>query len=249
MITIKSKREINIMREAGRIVALTREAVKPFIKPGISTLKLDQIAEEFIRKQGAIPSFKGYNGFPNSICTSVNEVVVHGIPSKDKILKQGDIIALDIGVYYKGYHADSAWTYGVGNISSEDQRLLDITKESLYKGLEQAKPNNYVSDISHAIESFVKPYGYGIVEEFTGHGIGLNLHEKPFIPNFGEPKQGEILKPGMTLCIEPMINRGTKKVLIKKDNWTTVTKDRSNSAHFEHMIVITEEGYEILTEL
>ncbi len=249
MIIIKSKREIEFMREAGRIVALTQKELKKHIKPGVSTKQLDAIAEEFIVKNGGTPSFKGYHGFPGSICSSVNEVVVHGIPSDDVILKEGDIITVDVGVIYKGYHGDGAWTFPVGKISPEDEQLLDVTLKSLYKGLEQAKPNNRVSDISHAIESYVKPYGYGIVEEFTGHGIGKNLHEDPFIPNFGAPNLGPLLRKGMTLCIEPMINKGTKEVEVLSDNWTAVTVDRKKSAHFEHMIVITKDGYSILTEL
>ncbi|MCF7930759.1 MAG: type I methionyl aminopeptidase [Acholeplasmataceae bacterium] len=248
MIQIKSKREIELMREAGRILELTRQMLEEHIKPGISTHQLDQLAENFISNLGATPSFKGYHGFPGSICASINEVVVHGIPSKKEILKEGDIITLDFGVNYKGYHADSATTYPVGEIKPEIQQLLDVTKKSLYIGLEQAKPGNRVSDISHAIESFVKPYGYGIVEEFTGHGIGRDLHEEPFVPNFGKPNQGPILKPGMTFCVEPMINLGTKRVKVLTDNWTTITVDRKPSAHFEQMIVITETGYEILTK-
>lgn len=236
------------MREAGRILELTRQMLEEHIKPGISTHQLDQLAENFISNLGATPSFKGYHGFPGSICASINEVVVHGIPSKKEILKEGDIITLDFGVNYKGYHADSATTYPVGEIKPEIQQLLDVTKKSLYIGLEQAKPGNRVSDISHAIESFVKPYGYGIVEEFTGHGIGRDLHEEPFVPNFGKPNQGPILKPGMTFCVEPMINLGTKRVKVLTDNWTTITVDRKPSAHFEQMIVITETGYEILTK-
>lgn len=236
------------MREAGRILELTRQMLEEHIKPGISTHQLDQLAENFISNLGATPSFKGYHGFPGSICASINEVVVHGIPSKKDILKEGDIITLDFGVNYKGYHADSATTYPVGEIKPEIQQLLDVTKKSLYVGLEQAKPGNRVSDISHAIESFVKPYGYGIVEEFTGHGIGRDLHEEPFVPNFGKPNQGPILKPGMTFCVEPMINLGTKRVKVLTDNWTTITVDRKPSAHFEQMIVITETGYEILTK-
>ena len=247
MILIKSQREIELMREAGRILDLTRQMLETHIKPGISTLQLDALAEDFILKLGATPSFKGYHGFPGSICTSINEVVVHGIPSSKHILKEGDIITLDFGVNYKGYHADSATTYPVGQVSDEVQKLLEITEKSLYVGLEQAKPGNYVSDISHAIESYVKPFGYGIVEEFTGHGIGRSLHEDPYVPNFGQPKQGPVLKPGMTFCVEPMLNLGTKRVKILSDNWTTVTTDRKPSAHFEHMIVITETGYEILT--
>ncbi len=247
MILIKSQREIELMREAGRILDLTRQLLEHQIKPGVSTLQLDALAEEHIRHLGATPSFKGYHGFPGSICTSINEVVVHGIPSAKHVLKEGDIITLDFGVNYKGYHADSATTYPVGQVTREIQQLLDVTEKSLYIGLEQAKPGNHVSDISYAIESFVKPFGYGIVEEFTGHGIGRDLHEEPYVPNFGKPKQGPVLKPGMTFCVEPMINLGTKRVKILSDNWTTVTSDRKPSAHFEHMIVITETGYEILT--
>ncbi|MGI6360586.1 MAG: type I methionyl aminopeptidase [Acholeplasmatales bacterium] len=248
MITIKSKEELKIMREAGRMVALTREHLKNHIKVGVTTKELDKIADNYIKSLGGIPSFKGYNGFPGSICTSVNEVVVHGIPSNLK-LKEGDIISIDIGIYYNGFHADSAWTYGVGKISYENQKLLDVTLASLYEGIKEAKANNRIGDISHAIESYVRPYGYGIVEEFTGHGIGRSLHEDPYVPNFGKPKTGALLRSGMTICIEPMINLGTKNIQILKDNWTTVTLDKKNSAHFEHMIAITDDGYEILTEL
>ncbi len=247
MIQIKSQREIELMREAGRILDLTRKMLEEHIKPGASTLQLDQLAESFIINLGATPSFKGYHGFPGSICTSINEVVVHGIPSNKHILKEGDIITLDFGVNYKGYHADSATTYPVGKVTPEIEKLLEVTEKSLYVGLEQAKPGNQVSDISHAIETYVKPFGYGIVEEFTGHGIGRSLHEDPYVPNFGKPHQGPVLKPGMTFCVEPMVNLGTKRVKILSDNWTTVTTDRKPSAHFEHMIVITETGYEILT--
>lgn len=249
MITIKSDREIDLMREAGRMVALTRDEVKKHIKPGVSTKALDIIAEKFIVSLGGIPSFKGYNGFPGSVCLSVNEVVVHGIPSKKIILKAGDIVTLDIGVEYKGYHGDSAWTYPVGEISKENQQLLDVTLASLYEGLKQIKPGNRVSDISHAIESYVKPFGYGIVEEFTGHGIGKSLHEDPYVPNFGKSGTGPVLKKGMTICVEPMVNIGTKRVVVLHDNWTTVTVDKKNSAHFEHMVAVTDDGYQILTEL
>lgn len=249
MIQIKSQREIELMRQAGHILELTRLMLAKEIKPGVSTHQLNKLAENFIVKQGATPSFKGYHGFPGSICTSINEVVVHGIPSKKKILKEGDIITLDFGVNYKGYHADSATTYPVGNISKELEQLLDVTKQALEIGLNQAKPGNHVSDISYAIESFIKPYEYGIVEEFTGHGIGSSLHEEPYVPNFGKPGKGAILKPGMTFCVEPMINLGTKKVKVLVDNWTTVTLDKKPSAHFEHTIVITETGYDILTKL
>ncbi len=247
MIQIKSQREIELMREAGRILDETRRLLENHLKPGVSTLQLDRLAEEHILSLGATPSFKGYHGFPGSICTSINEVVVHGIPSIKEVLKEGDIITLDFGVNYKGYHADSATTYPIGEVSPEISKLLEVTEKALYVGLDMAKPGNYVSDISYAIESYVKPFGYGIVEEFTGHGIGRELHEEPYVPNFGKPKQGPVLKPGMTFCVEPMVNLGTKRVKILSDNWTTVTTDRKPSAHFEHMIVITETGYDILT--
>ncbi len=247
MIQIKSQREIELMREAGRILDETRRLLESHLKPGVTTLQLDRIAEEHILSLGATPSFKGYHGFPGSICTSINEVVVHGIPSIKQVLKEGDIITLDFGVFFKGYHADSATTYPIGEVSPDISKLLEVTEKALYVGLEMAKPGNYVSDISHAIESYVKPFGYGIVEEFTGHGIGRELHEEPYVPNFGKPKQGPVLKPGMTFCVEPMVNLGTKRVKILSDNWTTVTTDRKPSAHFEHMIVITETGYDILT--
>ena len=248
MIIIKSSREIEIMREAGRIVAMAHRAVKDAICEGISTHELDQIAEEVIRSQGAVPSFKGYNGFPGSICASVNHVVIHGIPSKKMILKNGDIIAIDIGAEYKGYHGDSAMTHGVGNISKERQQLIDVTRDALYQGLQYAKPNNRLSDISHAIEAYVKQFGFQVVQDFTGHGVGKNLHEDPSIPNFGPAGHGPRLKEGMTLAIEPMVNIGTSKVKVLLDNWTTITQDKKDSAHFEHTIVIQANGYEILTK-
>lgn len=249
MINIKSPREIEIMRQAGKILAETREMLEPHIKPGITTAKLDKLAEDFIISKGAYPSFKDYNGFPGSICTSINEVVVHGIPSKRAVLKSGDIITIDIGVYYQGYHADSAKTYPVGIVKPKVKELLEVTEKSLYEGLKEAKPGNYLSNISHRIEEFIKPFGFGIVEEFTGHGIGKTLHEDPYVPNFGNPNEGPILKEGMTFCVEPMVNLGTKNVKILRDNWTTVTTDKKYSAHFEHTIVITKDGYEILTKL
>lgn len=247
MITIKSNREIDLMIEAGRITALAHRKVKEAIRPGISTYELDKIAEETIRACGAIPSFKGYGGFPGSICASINNVVVHGIPKKSTILKNGDIISVDIGANYKGYHGDSAMTHGVGEVSESRKKLMEVTEASLYKGLEQAKPGNRLSDISHAIEAYVLEHGYSVVKDFTGHGIGRNLHEDPAIPNYGEAGRGPILKPGMTLAIEPMVNVGKYSVRILSDDWTTVTVDKSDSAHFEHTIVITENGYKILT--
>ncbi|MCK9536095.1 MAG: type I methionyl aminopeptidase [Bacilli bacterium] len=248
MITIKSNREIELMKEAGRICALAHRKIKEAITLGISTYKLDKIAERVIIECGATPSFKGYNGYPASICASVNNVVIHGIPDKKTKLKNGDIIAIDIGACYKGYHGDCAYTYGVGNISPKRQELLKVTEEALYVGLEHAKPNNYLSDISHAIERYVTERGYSVVKDFTGHGIGCKLHESPPIPNFGLPGYGPILKPGMTLAIEPMVNIGSSDVLILVDNWTTVTEDGFDSAHFEHTIVITEGGHTILTK-
>lgn len=247
MIYYKSKREIEIMRQAGLILAETRLELERHLKPGISTLELDKIAHDFILSKGAYPSFKDYEGFPKSICTSVNEVVVHGIPNKKVILKDGDIISIDLGVEYQGYHADSAWTYPIGNVAPEILKLLEVTEEALFRGLEAVKPGNRVGDISYAIESFIKPYGYGIVKELAGHGIGRNLHEDPLILNFGNPNTGELLQEGMTICIEPMINLGTANIRLERDGWTIKTLDKKPSAHFEHMVAITKDGYEILT--
>ncbi|ERJ12366.1 type I methionyl aminopeptidase [Haloplasma contractile] len=248
MIICKTQREIDIMREAGRIVAIAHNELKKHIKPGITTLELDQIVEDLITSHNATPSFKGYNGFPGSICVSINEELVHGIPSKRK-LKDGDIISIDIGAYYKGYHGDSAWTYPVGTISQESQRLLDVTEQSLFKGLAEAKPGNRLQDISHAIQKYAEDNGYTIVREFVGHGVGQELHEDPAIPNFGKPGKGPRLKKGMTLAIEPMVNQGERYVKMLPDNWTVITADKKLCAHFEHTIVILDDGYEILTQL
>ena len=247
MITLKSSREIELMAEAGRIVALAHRKVAEAIAPGISTLELDKVAEEVITSCGATPSFKGYNGFPASICASINNVIIHGIPNKKTILQDGDIISIDIGACYKGYHGDSAMTHAIGHISDSKKTLIEVTKDSLYEGLKFAKPNNRLSDISHAIETYVRKFGFSVVKDFTGHGVGRKLHEDPTIPNFGLPGHGPILKVGMTLAIEPMVNIGSDRVRILEDDWTTVTVDGSDSAHFEHTIVITEEGYNILT--
>jgi methionyl aminopeptidase len=247
MIICKTPRELEIMREAGRIVALTHQELKKHIHPGITTKELDAIAETFIRKHDATPSFKGYNGFRGSICASVNEELVHGIPG-DRKLQEGDIISVDIGAKFNGYHGDSAWTYGVGKISNENQRLLDITEESLYLGLKEAKPGERLSNISHAIQVFVESHNFSIVREYVGHGIGQDLHEDPQIPHYGPPNKGPRLKPGMVLAIEPMVNAGSRYVKTLQDNWTVVTVDGKMCAHFEHTIAITEEGYEILTK-
>lgn len=247
MITIKSKREIDIMREAGRINYLAHMAVKDAIRPGISTLELDKIAEKVIRDHGGTPSFKGYEGYPGSICASINEVVIHGIPNKNIILKNGDIISIDLGTCYKGYHADSAMTHPVGDVNEIKMKLIKVTEESFFEGLKYALPHNHLSDISHAIETYVRSFGFDVVKEFTGHGVGMELHEDPPIPNYGPSGFGPILKPGMVLAIEPMVAINSARVKILSDGWTTVTKDKSASAHYENTIVITEEGCEILT--
>lgn len=248
MIICKSESELNWMREAGRIVAETHRLMAKSIQAGITTLELDKIAEQFIRSQGAIPSFKGYNGFSGSICASVNEELVHGIPGP-RVLQDGDIISLDIGACYKGYHGDSAWTYPVGNVSELAQKLLDVTERSLYAGLAEAKPDARLYTVSHAIQQVAEAEGFSIVREYVGHGIGADLHEEPQIPNFGVPNRGPRLKPGMTLAIEPMVNAGERYVKTLDDNWTVVTLDGSLCAHFEHTIVITADGYEILTKV
>ena len=249
MITLKSERELALMREAGHIVALAHKAVQEAIKPGISTAELDKIAYDVIISNGAIPSFLNYNGFPATICASVNEVVIHGIPSKKTILKDGDIISVDIGACYKGYHGDCAKTFFVGSVSEEKRQLVEVTTQSLYEGLKFARPGNRLSDISHAIEEYAKSFGYSVVLEYTGHGVGHALHEDPAVPNYGAPGRGPILKKGMTLAIEPMVNMGTHRIRVLKDNWTVVTQDKKPSAHYEHSIVITDDGYEILTKI
>ncbi|MBM7606474.1 methionyl aminopeptidase [Metabacillus crassostreae] len=247
MIICKTQRELDIMREAGRIVALTHQELKKHIKPGITTKELDAIAENFIRSHDAIPSFKGYNGFRGSICASVNEELVHGIPG-DRVLNEGDIISIDIGAKYNGYHGDSAWTYAVGEISDGAKRLLEVTEESLYKGLNEAKPGDRLSNISHAIQTYVEEHNFSVVREYVGHGVGQELHEDPQIPHYGPPNKGPRLKPGMVLAIEPMVNAGTRYVKTLADDWTVVTVDGKMCAHFEHTIAITETGYEILTK-
>ncbi|PEI55513.1 type I methionyl aminopeptidase [Priestia aryabhattai] len=248
MIICKTPEEIEVMREAGRIVALTHQELKKHIFPGITTIELDAIAENFIRQHDAIPSFKGYNGFRGSVCASVNEELVHGIPGERK-LNEGDIISLDIGAKFGGYHGDSAWTYGVGKISLENQELLDVTEQSLYKGLAEAKPGERLSNISHAIQQYAESRNFSIVREYVGHGVGKDLHEDPQVPHYGPPNKGPRLRPGMVLAVEPMVNAGMRYVKTLPDNWTVVTVDGKMCAHFEHTIAITETGYEILTAL
>ena len=246
MITIKSDREIELLRVAGNIVYQTHQYLKQYIKPGITTLELDKLAEDFIKRKGATPSFKGYEGFPGSICTSINEQVVHGIPSNRK-LKNGDIISIDIGACYKGYHGDSAWTYEVGTIDDEKKKLLYYTERALFEGLNQIKPDNRIGDISFAIESYAKEHNLGVVKELVGHGVGTSIHEDPDVPNFGKKGTGPKLKKGMVIAVEPMLNLGSSNIVMLDDNWTIETEDYSPSAHFEHTVVVTDDGYEILT--
>lgn len=248
MIICKSEVELGFMREAGRIVAMTHRLMADSVKPGVTTRELDNIAERFIRSQGATPSFKGYNGFSGSICASVNDELVHGIPG-DRVLNEGDIISIDIGAQYRGYHGDSAWTYGVGSISDSAKKLLEVTERSLYAGLDLVKPDVRLYTISHAIQRVIEDAGFSVVREYVGHGVGADLHEEPQIPNFGTPDRGPRLKPGMTLAIEPMVVIGERYVKTLADNWTVVTVDGTWCAHFEHTVAVTPDGCEILTKL
>lgn len=245
-IYLKNKSEIELIKESALIVGLTLAEVAKYIKPGVPSNYLDKIAEDFIRSHQAVPSFKGYNGFPASLCISINDVVVHGIPSR-QVLQEGDIVSVDCGVYKNGYHGDYAYTFAVGEISEEKKLLVERTKKSLYKGINEAKKGNHIGDISHAIQSYVESFGYGIVRELVGHGIGKKMHEKPDIPNYGKKGKGELIVAGMVFCIEPMINLGTPRVSMDADNWTIRTLDRKPSAHFEHQVAITEEGTEVLS--
>ena len=248
MIHAKSSREIQYMRDAGRIVAQTHEELAKAVKPGVGTKELDQIAEDYIISKGAEPSFKGYRGFPAAICTSVNHVVVHGIPGLETV-KNGDIISIDIGVVINGYHGDAARTRPVGEISATTEKLLQVTEESLYKGIEQAVIGNRLSDISHAVQTHAEGNGFSVVRNYCGHGIGRSMHEEPQILNYGDPGHGPRLKAGYCLAIEPMVNVGTHGVSVLKDGWTVITNDKQLSAHFEHSVAITEDGPLILTEL
>ncbi len=248
MIKIKSELEIILMKEAGRIVALCHQEISKMIKPGVTTKQIDELVESIILENDSIPSFKGYGGFPASVCASPNEQVVHGFPNNTP-LKEGDIISIDIGVNYKGYHGDSAWTYPVGKISQEDEMLLEETENSLWVGLNMIKEGIHLSDVSHAIECHANKHNLGIVREFAGHGVGSELHESPEILNYGKKGRGPILKAGMTLAIEPMLNAGKDGVRILPDGWTVKTIDKKNSAHFEHTILVTKDGYEVLTKI
>jgi methionyl aminopeptidase len=246
MITIRTPQEIEIMRQNNRLVAQVLQRLKEAIKPGITTKKLDQLAERSIREGGAIPAFKGYRGYPASLCVSVNEEVVHGIPGPHQ-LQEGEIVSLDLGAYRNGYYGDAAITIPVGKVSEEATRLIAITQQALAKGIEQATDGNRLLDISHAIQSWVESQGFSVVRDFVGHGIGRALHEDPQVPNFGPPHHGPRLRPGMVLAIEPMINVGTWEVKVLKDGWTVVTADRSLSAHFEHTIAISDGEPDILS--
>ena len=246
MIIIKNDKEIDLMRKAGKIVAETLLVVEKNIKPGITTAELDRIAEEFITKHGAKPSFKGLYGFPASLCISVNEQVVHGIPGR-YVLKEGDIVSVDCGAIIDGYHGDAARTFAVGNISEEAQKLIEVTKESFFKGLEASKVGNNLTDISNEIQKYIEASGFSVVRDFVGHGIGKDLHEDPEVPNFGRPGRGPKLVTGMALAIEPMVNVGSHRVKTLGDDWTVITSDKSLSAHYENTVIILPDGPEILT--
>ena len=247
MINIKSPREIELMKIAGEITGSTHNYLKQYIKPGITTIELDRLAEEYIISRGATPSFKNYDGYPGSICTSINEEVVHGIPGKKK-LKEGDIISVDIGACYKGYHGDSAWTYKVGKISKEKEFLMEHTEKALFEGLSVIKAGARVGDIGYAIEQYAKKYNLGVVKELVGHGVGTDVHEAPDVPNYGTKGTGPILKEGMVIAVEPMLNLGTADIYLLDDDWTVITADDKPSAHYEHTVLVTKEGYTILTK-
>lgn len=247
MITIKNDIEIEYMRQAGKVVGETLAKLEEAVKPGITTAKLDRIAEEFIAKCGAKPSFKGYYGFPASICTSRNSEVVHGIPSEDIILQEGDIISIDCGAILNGYHGDAARTFPVGKVSEEAEKLIQVTKKSFFTGVEKAVVGNRLTDISSAIQQYAESFGYSVVRDYVGHGIGKEMHEDPEVPNFGRPCRGPKLIKGMVLAIEPMVNVGSYHVEVKPNGWTVVTKDNSLSAHYENTVAILDNGPEILT--
>ena len=246
MISIKSEHEIELMRKAGYLVSLTHKYLKPFIKAGITTKELDKLAYDFIIEHGGVPSCLGYEGFPATLCTSINDEVVHGIPSNRK-LKNGDIITIDMVIGYKGYQGDAAWTYEVGDISPKKKYLMEHTENALYEGIKQVKPGNHIGDISNAIEEYAKKHNLGVIRELCGHGIGTDMHEDPDVPNYGKKGEGPRLKEGMVICIEPMLNLGTREIYMMDDNWTIKTDDGLPSAHYEHTILVTKDGYEILT--
>ena len=247
MVSIKTARELSKMKDACRISAEALRAAGEAVKPGISTYEIDTIVREYIEKQGASPSFLGYGGFPASACISVNSVVIHGIPAKTAVLKEGDIVSIDVGAYYRGFHGDNAYTFPCGKISDNAQRLLDATKESLYEGINQALVQNRIGDIGSAVQEYVEARSYSVVRNYTGHGVGAKLHEDPSVPNYGTRGRGLKLLPGMTIAIEPMVNEGTHHIRVLGDKWTVVTLDGRLSAHFEHTVAITPDGPRILT--
>ena len=247
MIYLKTQEEVELLRENNLLVSATLAEVGKHIKPGVTTLELDRIAEEFIRSHGAVPGFLGYGGFPNTLCVSVNENVVHGIPSS-YALREGDIVSVDCGTILKGFYGDSAYTFGVGEIAPEVEQLLKVTKESLYRGVEKAVVGNRVGDISAAVQQYAESFGYGVVRELVGHGLGRNMHESPEVPNYGRRGTGPLLKEGMVICIEPMINMGSKNVVFERDGWTVRTKDRKPSAHFEFAVAIRNGEADVLTD-
>jgi len=246
MIYYKTEEEIELVRKSSLLVAKTHAEIAGLIKPGITTLALDKIAEEFIRDNGGVPAFKGYGGFPNTLCMSPNDQVVHGIPN-DRLLEDGEILSVDCGVVMNGYYGDSAFTYEVGEVDAETKQLLKVTKESLYKGIEQAVAGNRIGDIGYAVQQHAESFGYGIVRELVGHGVGKNLHESPEVPNYGRRGRGVMLKEGLVIAIEPMINMGTKRILHHNDGWTITTFDNKPSAHFEHTVVVRKGKAEILS--
>ena len=248
MIILKSRHEIEKMKISNRIVVEVLEEIKKKIRVGVTTIELDRLAESVILKKGGTPAFKGYRGYPNSLCISINEQVVHGIPSNRR-LKDGDLVSIDLGVYHDGYYGDAAITVGAGEITSEAKRLLDATQKALYVGIEKARAGNHLSDISNAVQMYVEGEGFSVVRAFVGHGIGTSLHEEPQVPNFGEAGKGPLLKSGMVLAIEPMVNAGVSDVEVLEDDWTVVTADGSLSAHFEHTVAVTDNGVEILTKI
>ena len=246
MITLKSKREIELLKEAGHIVYLTHQYLRPYIKAGIKTKELDSLAEKFIRSKGATPSFKGYEGFPSTLCISINDEVVHGFPG-ERVLQDGDIISIDIGACYKGYHGDSAWTYTVGKVTDDAKYLLEHTEKALYEGIKQAKVGNRIGDISYAVEKYATEHNLGVVKELVGHGVGTSVHESPDVPNYGTKGTGPKIRDGMVIAIEPMLTLGSPDIYVEDNDWTVKTEDSSLSAHFEHTIAITNEGVIILT--
>lgn len=248
MIMIKNTRELSKMKESGRISANALKLAGEAVEPGVSTKEIDDIVNKYIKSQGATPSFLGYGGFPASACISVNNVVIHGIPNKYCVIKNGDIVSIDVGAYFDGFHGDNAYTYPCGDISSEAKRLLDTTRESLYEGIKKAVVGSRIGDISSTIQEYVESRSYSVVRDFVGHGVGAKMHEDPSVPNFGVRGRGVRLLPGMTIAIEPMVNAGTHRVRILEDGWTTVTADGELSAHFEHSVAITPDGPVILTE-